>query len=181
MTSHTLPTPGSQPNSHFPASSTYKYIQSTSFRTATSLICTFGKMQPKRRLRNSSRFKTATLMPWTLLRGILTSSKKRLQMIHRRLFSYKMTRVAQSTSRNCKKQKGMRIVFKYCFPIYAELQILRVAPQFFGLGPDTISLSWPLLAPKQRKNAGGHCCRPPVPASPMPLWQHWPANTAQQR
>lgn len=32
------------------------------------------------------------------------------------------------------------MVFKYCFPIYAELQIFRIAPQFFVLGPDTSSL-----------------------------------------
>lgn len=50
--------------------------------------------------RNSSRFKTATFMPCTLLTGILTNSKKRLQMIHQKLFLYKMTRDTYSASRN---------------------------------------------------------------------------------
>lgn len=70
------------------------------------------------------------------------------------------------------------MVFKYCLPIYAELQIFRIAPQFLGLGQDTSSLLWPLLAPRQRKNAGGPRCRPSAPASPIPLWHHWSANTA---
>lgn len=96
---------GSRPNTCIPASSPCKYIWPTSYRAVTSFTCTFGKTQytSKRRLRNSLRFKTATFMPWTLLTGILTSSKKRLQMIHQRLFSYKMTRDTYSTSKNWKK------------------------------------------------------------------------------
>lgn len=99
---------GSHPNTCIPALSPYKYISPTSFWTATSFTCTFGKTQytPKRKPRNSSRFKTATFMPWTLPTGILTSSKSRRQMIHQRLFSCKMTRDTCSTSRNWKKSWG---------------------------------------------------------------------------
>lgn len=169
----------SYPNTHIPASSPYKYTWPTSFRTAISFTCTFGKIQhtPKRRLGNSSRFKTATFMPLTLLTGILTScSKKRWST--KGCFHIRWQDTLIQLQGVEKEHEDVRVVFKYCFLIYAELQIFRIAPQYSGLGPDTSSLTWTLLAPRQPKNAGGPCCRPPVPASPLPLGQHWPANSA---
>lgn len=57
----------------------------------------------------------------------------------------------------------MRIVFKYCFPIYAQVQIFRLAPQFFGLGPDTrdLGLFWHLGCARMQGNlAAGYQCQP---------------------
>lgn len=67
-------------------------------------------------------------------------------------------------------EKNMRVAFKYSFPIYTELQkIFRIAPQFSGLDPATSSLSWPLLALRQPKVAGGPCLQAAnVSLSPTP-------------
>lgn len=91
-------------------------------------------------------------------------------MICQRLFLYKTTRRAYLTSRHWKK---VRVVFKYRFQIYGKLQkIFSSAPQFSGLGPATSSLSWPLLAPRQPKDAGRPCLQA-TSASPSPApWIH---------
>lgn len=154
----------------YPAPSSYKNTWPRSFGTATSFTYTFGKIRytPKRRQGPLLRFKNATFMPLTLLTGILTSCcKKRQQMIYQRWFSYMMTRSAYS--RNWKK--NMRVVFKYSFPIYTELQkIFKTAPQFSGLGPATSSLPWPLLALRQPKDAGGPCLQATNASLSPALW-----------
>lgn len=119
-------------------------------------------------------------MPLTLLRGILTScSKKRQQMIYQRLFSYKMTRSAYSTSRNWKKTWGryLNIVSQSTLS-YGSLELLHnslgwVQPPVLCLG-----LFWRWDSPRVQEDLA---CRPPMPASRLPCEAALPSQQSTAR